>query len=555
MNKNTFWSYSLLTAVMVLAGCGGGGGGGGGGSSTGVLSDSAVAGVAYTSSPSGLTGTTNANGEFNYRQGDTVAFTLAGLVLPSVTATGRITPSTLAKELVASGAVTGDANTVALNLALLFQALDDDGNPDNGISVIDIDLSSLIIETELANPPATFAANLDAADTGGELVVPDPAAAAEHYYLNELVGNWRLDYIDHEEGVIEPTSDFGIFVAFDASGNSLWVEYETEGSPAACSPFQTGYSAIYTGAATFAVDGEITMESNERDLLTGCVAGSTDHVADMFGGEITFDGDQLVITHPSVTARKSYFNRFDNEKNTLVGFWAESESTTTRYADATLEFGGEIDGLYNFFTSDRWVTVVLDRLPGGENCEYNGVHVSSYTVTGSAVDATSLLNHIWENPANCDKEVWTAFNFDASEDNDATLPLTNEGFSLLRNLSQEEAAGDFAQSTLTGSWAISDTVDETGCGGEIYLDEYDADVTQMGTSLSVVIGVESYSGSLSGDALYWSGSYSEDGGTTTSTVSATFEGDGSLSGSSSWSFTDGVDSCEGTSTFTATRNL
>ncbi|MBE0620443.1 MAG: DUF839 domain-containing protein [Burkholderiales bacterium] len=49
---------------------------------TGVLSDSVVKGVSYTSS-SGISGSTNANGEFKYAAGDTVSFKIANVTLGS----------------------------------------------------------------------------------------------------------------------------------------------------------------------------------------------------------------------------------------------------------------------------------------------------------------------------------------------------------------------------------------------------------------------------------------------------------------------------------------
>lgn len=93
----------LLIAYLVLVSCGGGDGvgtGTGPGTSptlTGVLVDGPVQGLPFSSSPSGLSGQTGPNGEFQYRSGDKVTFTVGsgGHVL---TAEGRplITPFALA---------------------------------------------------------------------------------------------------------------------------------------------------------------------------------------------------------------------------------------------------------------------------------------------------------------------------------------------------------------------------------------------------------------------------------------------------------------------------
>ena len=89
-------------ALSVLVGCGGGGGGSA--STTTPVSattyagnyiDAPVKGLVYTASPSGLTGTTDADGKFEFQSGDTVSFRIntpggdidAGSLKPTVPAT------------------------------------------------------------------------------------------------------------------------------------------------------------------------------------------------------------------------------------------------------------------------------------------------------------------------------------------------------------------------------------------------------------------------------------------------------------------------------------
>jgi hypothetical protein len=81
MNQATtsFAKFALsVSFVVTLAACGGGGGGGGGASSSttysGQFIDAPTKGLTYTSSPSGLTGTTDANGTFRFQAGDVVSF-------------------------------------------------------------------------------------------------------------------------------------------------------------------------------------------------------------------------------------------------------------------------------------------------------------------------------------------------------------------------------------------------------------------------------------------------------------------------------------------------
>lgn len=112
--------------TLLLAGCGGSGGDSGNGgtsASVGRFVDSAVEGVSYTTS-SGGSGTTDAEGNLNYLPGDTVTFSIGDLVLGSC----------LGQELITPADITSGSDA-ELNLARFLQTIDDDGDPDNGITV------------------------------------------------------------------------------------------------------------------------------------------------------------------------------------------------------------------------------------------------------------------------------------------------------------------------------------------------------------------------------------------------------------------------------------
>ncbi len=121
----------LLASVFVfqiLMNCGGGSSGGGSTSDvlTGVLVDSPVEGVSFTTLTQ--SGITNSLGEFTYVSGETVSFSIGQLVFPSVLAAASISPVELS-----AGSTDLDATTT--NIARLLQSLDQDGNPYNGITI------------------------------------------------------------------------------------------------------------------------------------------------------------------------------------------------------------------------------------------------------------------------------------------------------------------------------------------------------------------------------------------------------------------------------------
>jgi len=121
--KTTLWAIPLVFMV----GCGGGGGGSSStsvSSFTGVLIDSAVAGALYKCS-SGASGMTNNLGEYTCNVGDTVEFSIGGIVLGEVPVSDTVTPNTLFPN----------NSVAALNLAQFLQTLDSVGSTDDGITV------------------------------------------------------------------------------------------------------------------------------------------------------------------------------------------------------------------------------------------------------------------------------------------------------------------------------------------------------------------------------------------------------------------------------------
>ncbi len=130
MNNASAWIHrlSLGMTILLLAACGGGssssGGSGGNGNSvtgslTGVFVDAPVAGLSYTTS-SGISGTTDGQGQFNYAAGDTVTFSVGGLTLgsatPSVTSAGNTTITPV--DIVSGAADATDPNVTAIGQLL-----------------------------------------------------------------------------------------------------------------------------------------------------------------------------------------------------------------------------------------------------------------------------------------------------------------------------------------------------------------------------------------------------------------------------------------------------
>ena len=134
--KNSFFLLSLCAGLVA---CGGGGSSSNNNSpdepntQTGVFLDSPVVNIGYRTET--LEGVTSSLGEYEYIEGETVTFFIGDLELPAVTATGIVTPLDLAGS-------NDTANSTVVNIIRLLQTLDEDGNPDNGITITDTAKSS-----------------------------------------------------------------------------------------------------------------------------------------------------------------------------------------------------------------------------------------------------------------------------------------------------------------------------------------------------------------------------------------------------------------------------
>ena len=98
-----------------------------GGAETGVFLDGPVGGIAYkTPSQAGIT---KADGVFLYKEGETVTFSIGALALGSAVGKKVITPL----DIVPGAKDAADQRVV--NICVVLQTLDVDGNPDNGIMI------------------------------------------------------------------------------------------------------------------------------------------------------------------------------------------------------------------------------------------------------------------------------------------------------------------------------------------------------------------------------------------------------------------------------------
>lgn len=193
--------FSSLALSTLLASCGGSG------LKTGIFSDSPVSGLTYTTSTAD--GVTDEDGRFEYREGETVVFSIGSLALPVVVGTELVTPL----DMAGSDDITDPS---VVNIARLLQSLDEDSNPDNGIS---IPAGAAYSFTETAIFDATDDAAVDAVvsqlySDGRQAVSADQAIA---HFVDSLSADTGSEATLDQLQYIVPVG-----AAFD--GESLYVD-------------------------------------------------------------------------------------------------------------------------------------------------------------------------------------------------------------------------------------------------------------------------------------------------------------------------------------------
>jgi len=172
--------FFLAFSFTLLSACGGGGEGSAGKppvgatASVGVFEDATVAGISYKTET--RSGTTNSAGEYDYLPGETVTFSIGGIVFGSAAAGPVVTPLSLV-----AGAV-DETDPKVTNIVRLLLTMDADGDPSNGITISSATVLAAVGQTvdfaaaDFAGETAVLLAALP-----GTPALVDTAAAQTHF--------------------------------------------------------------------------------------------------------------------------------------------------------------------------------------------------------------------------------------------------------------------------------------------------------------------------------------------------------------------------------------
>lgn len=310
------WIAIATTALLVA--CGGGGSSdsdeGNNLVQTGVFVDSPVAGIRYETATQ--QGTTNAAGQFQYRNNEQINFYLGGTTFPTAYAQSVVTPLTLV-------GTADPTNSVVVGIARLLQSLDDDRNPDNGIQIsastaataagYSINFSDSFSEETFEGTAQEL---LAAAFPGAERVLVSTEAALEHLQSNltPIQGAWV--------GVSEGRE---VVLLFLPGGQYMHFEYGLSNDAPGEASDETGEAGMEfglyswnktTGAFTSQCplldhNGEWGLSHPEPD---GVCRGSTT-VFSVDGNSLTINpGDEELV-----------FTRISSADNPVIGGWLYEE--------------------------------------------------------------------------------------------------------------------------------------------------------------------------------------------------------------------------------------
>lgn len=166
----------LLCFAAALASCGSSGSGSA--VREGVFIDSPVEGLYYVSDSH--QGTTDSDGTFSYRLGEVVSFYIGSIQIGSAEGQDILTPLDFVPDAVDA------SHPEVTNILRFLQSLDEDRNPDNGITISDLTISQAegqTLDFALSANDFELAANaLLGVLTDGDIIeLVDAAAALEHF--------------------------------------------------------------------------------------------------------------------------------------------------------------------------------------------------------------------------------------------------------------------------------------------------------------------------------------------------------------------------------------
>lgn len=293
---------------------------------SGQFLDSVVTNLDYRTATQ--TGTTDGAGRFSYREGETVTFSIGGVILGTAKGQPIITPVNLITN--------GSSSTPAVqNIARFLLALDGDDNPRNGIN-LSSDLKTAAAEWgEVDFSAADFAtevgALLDAAGSVEGRTVTLPSASEARYHLEQTIycayggafsgtftdpagydGEW-IALVDTSNGGIIGTLRATNGASFQMNGNFFADAAGTFSVDIYPQNTLTRWQGKLTSSGRLLTDSgnasgnremaELPEGSTQGTLFKGALArGTQDEITDIYALTFAINGSNIIAMAYSLTS-------------------------------------------------------------------------------------------------------------------------------------------------------------------------------------------------------------------------------------------------------------
>lgn len=302
---------------------------------TGVFLDSPVQGLGYSTTPSGLSGITDANGQFNYNSGDSVTFDLYGRTI------GTTVPAAPIVTVLSVFNATSLTDPRVVNLSQLLLTLG--GNPSGSNPI-----------TVPATPPANFPASLDFSAAGFDTSFPGLTLVSEADASTHLQASFATLSVS-----LSGAGAGGAVVTSDPAGincGAVCTAAYIKGSSVTLTATGAGFTGWSGGGCTGTGSCVVTLNSNIgvtatfRAALPTMTTPRAAHAAvRLTNGQVILTGgiSESVFPNPALNTAELY----DPTTNTFTALSARLQSprinhTATLLPDGkVLLTGGQVDNI------------------------------------------------------------------------------------------------------------------------------------------------------------------------------------------------------------------
>ncbi|RGP55883.1 alpha/beta fold hydrolase [Pseudomonas abyssi] len=290
---------------LALSGCLSGSGSSGSDQEVGRFIDGPVSGLEYRSASGN--GKTNSDGEFRYKPGERVYFSLAGMPLGSAPGQALIGPQDIID------AAEDSSHPAVINVARLLQTLDADENLNNGIELSPA-VSDALSDFQQQNPSFELALDDDAAFQAAMQALLDYLNAAETFGATPRQPRPRLaawlhlrDYMEQSQG---SDIDFSLRpVIFVHGGAGSASQFESQAQRFIANGYPRSHLATYEYDTN---PPDFTRTTQELDAAIDSLRASTgfDQV-NLMGHSMGTEVSRIYLADPARAAKIAAYVNFD----------------------------------------------------------------------------------------------------------------------------------------------------------------------------------------------------------------------------------------------------